>query len=76
MARKGIYFDGAHCRDSQGKFVPVVQCTGRRKKATGKTKKLEGVYFDGVHCRDSQGKFVPVPQCRGKRKKATARRKR
>lgn len=28
----GFTFDGAHCRDSEGQFVPVVQCTGRRPK--------------------------------------------
>jgi len=40
MASKAVYFDGVHCRDSQGKFVPVPQCRGKRKKRTGNTKGL------------------------------------
>lgn len=29
----GYTLTGAGCRDSQGQFVPVSQCTGRRRKA-------------------------------------------
>lgn len=35
--RLGFTFDGQNCRDSQGKFVPVAQCTGRRPAARKKT---------------------------------------
>jgi len=31
MSRKN-YFDGDHCRDGQGKFVPVAQCRRRKPK--------------------------------------------
>lgn len=27
----GAYFDGVHCRDGSGAFVPVAQCRGKRK---------------------------------------------
>lgn len=44
MAKKGVYFDGVHCRDSDGKFVPVPQCTGRRKIPKGATGTLGQAY--------------------------------
>ena len=37
--RLGVTFDGEHCRDAEGKFVPVPQCRGlkpTRKKTTRK----------------------------------------
>jgi len=54
--------EGAHCRDSQGDFVPVPQCRRTKRKTVPKG-------LSGVHCRDSQGLFVPVPQCLRKRRK-------
>lgn len=45
MARKAVYFDGVHCRDSDGKFVPVPQCRGKRvKKGKGATVTLGQTY--------------------------------
>ena len=35
----GYTFDGKNCRDSQNKFVPVSQCTGRRPKGRKKAAK-------------------------------------